>query len=130
MAGRRRWGWLALVAVVGVVAIALTVLPRQAGDRTATVLLVVPGLVAGFAVGLLLAARPAVSSWRRATRARTGPELVNDGAFGVLLLALWILGAALLGRWSGLLTGAVVGLALGLVARPAAGGPVSPGSER
>jgi len=122
MPGRGRWGWRALVVVLGAVAIALTVLPRGDGDRAATALLVIPGLVVGVAGGLALAARPAVAGWRRATRARTGPERFNDVAFAVVLLALWAVLAALLGRWSGLLTGIIVGLVIGLTARPTAAG--------
>jgi hypothetical protein len=130
MPGRARWRWLALVVVLGAVAIALTVLPRGEGDRAATALLVIPGLAVGVAAGLALAARPAVTDWRRATRARTGAERFNDVAFSVVLLALWAVLAALLGRWSGLLTGLVVGLTAGLTARPtdaAAGQRPNPG---
>jgi hypothetical protein len=112
MPGRRRWGWLILVAVLGVVAMALTVLPRHGGVRSAAALLLVPGLLLGLAAGLFVVSRPAVTTWRRTTQPRTAPERLNDIAFAIVLIALWALAAALIGAWSGLLTGVVVGLGL------------------
>jgi hypothetical protein len=114
MPGRRRWGWLILVAVLGAVAMALTVLPRHGGARSAAALLLVPGLLAGLAAGLFVASRPAVTTWRRTTRPRTGPERLNDVAFAIVLIALWALAATLIGGWSGLLTGVIVGVGLAL----------------
>jgi hypothetical protein len=119
MPGRVRWLILAAVVVLGAIAVVLTAFPHHGRERGTVALLLVAGLLVGAVAGLVLAARPAVSSWVRGGRARTGPERLNDIAFSIVLIAAWAVAAALLGIWSGLLTGLVVGAALAVAARSA-----------
>jgi len=104
-----------LAGLGGLVVAVLTVTSRAPGARVATVLLLVAGLAAGAAAGLAVARAQA----RRGGRAggRTVMERMNDGAFGVVLLAAWGLSLAVLGAWAGLLAGFGAGLLVTVLAR-------------
>ena len=114
-AGAGRMTWAVWVAVLGgfVVAV-LTVISRAPGARVATALLLLAGLAAGAATGLAVA-RARGPRVPRAGR-RTVMERMNDGAFGVVLLAAWGLSLAVLGAWSGLLAGFGAGLLVAVLA--------------
>lgn len=110
----RRYWLPAMVGLLGVGAILLMVGTREAADRWVALGLVVPGLLVGAAAAAALAARrrTAAASPRKTMAAR-----VNDVAFMLVVVAVWALLLALLDVWSGLVTGLLVGAALGL-ARP------------
>jgi hypothetical protein len=109
--GQARIGPAVWAAVAGVVIGALTVASRPPQDRVATILLLAAGTAAGLAAGLLVARRG-----RRPAR-RTVMERLNDGAFVVVLLAVWGLSLAVLGPWSGLLAGLGAGAVVAVLAR-------------
>jgi hypothetical protein len=102
----------------GLVVAVLTVTSRPPEARGATAALLVAGLAAGAGAGLALARAKAA---RHGTGARPGRrtvmERMNDGAFGVVLLAAWGVSLAVLGPWAGLLAGLGAGLLVALVAR-------------
>jgi hypothetical protein len=110
---RARWAGVSPAVWGGVVAAvvaAVTVASRPAADRVLTGLLLVVGLAVGVALGMLAARRPAAG--RRSTMAR-----LNDGAFAVVLLAVWGLSLAVLGPWAGLLAGLGAGALVAVLAR-------------
>jgi hypothetical protein len=69
------------------------------------------GLAVGVGLGLLAPRRAA------AGRRSTTMERLNDGAFAVVLLAVWGLSLAVLGPWSGLLAGLGSGALVTVLAR-------------
>jgi hypothetical protein len=101
-------------AAAGAAIGAVTVASRPAEDRVATILLLATGVAVGLGAGLL-----ATSGARRGRRPgrRTVMERLNDGAFAVVLLAVWGLSLAVLGPWSGLLAGLGAGVLVVVLAR-------------
>jgi hypothetical protein len=115
--GQARLGPALWAGVGGVVIGAVTVATREATDRVPATLLLAAGVAVGLAAGLLLASSAARRSGRPA--GRTVMERLNDGAFAVVLLAVWGLSLAVLGPWSGLLAGLGAGLLVAMLARRA-----------
>ena len=102
----------------GLVVAVLTVTSRPPESRVATTLLLVAGLVAGAGAGLAVARAQAARGARPSRPGRrTVMERMNDGAFGVVLLAAWGVSLAVLGPWSGLLAGFGASLLVAILAR-------------
>jgi hypothetical protein len=115
--GQARLGPALWAGVGGVVIGAVTVATRDAQDRVPATLLLAVGVAVGLAAGLLVASSAARRGRRPA--GRTVMERLNDGAFTVVLLAVWGLSLAVLGPWSGLLAGLGAGLLVAVLARRA-----------
>jgi hypothetical protein len=100
---------LAGALAVAVLAMAVTILSRQEPDRVLALVLLVPG----FALGVLGARTLRRRRDAGPARERTAVERFNDGAFVVVLVAVWAIGLGLLGAWAGLLSGFAAGLLVG-----------------